>query len=30
MKYSEFGGANPELTVLFRGRGVVFVEERRK
>lgn len=30
MKYFEFGGGNPELTVLFRGRGVVFVEERRK
>ena len=30
MKYFEFGGANPKLTVLFRGRGVGFVEERRK
>lgn len=30
MKYFEFGGANPKLTVLFHDRGVVFVGEHRK
>lgn len=30
MKHFEFGRMNPKLTVLFRGRDVVLVEERRK